>query len=264
MIALAARSLGQAIYPLAALTALLAASQLAIIAAAAELATQGNFERLSQLIPAFALQAFGTAFTTFHGMVTLAYFEPLLVMLVVQFAIYLAAEPAADVERSIVDIVLARPLPRHWIITRSLLVMVCGTLALTGGLTAATWAGLWWLAPAGAQWPSPEVIARMTLYMTAVAVCFGAATLAASAWARRRGTAQGSLAVIAIGAYVLELLGMLWAPLRDVARISPFHYFRGSAILSGTSDDWRNFGVFGSLTLAALALAYWRHQRRDL
>ena len=264
MIALAARSFGQAIYPLVALTAMLAASQLAIIAAAAELSTQGNFERLAALIPAFALQAFGTAFTTFDGMVTLAYFEPLLVMLVVQFAIYLAAEPAAEVERSIVDIVLARPLPRHWIITRSLLVMLCSTLVLTGGLTAATWAGLWWLAPVGAPWPGQGVIVRMALYMTAIAVCFGAATLAASGWARRRGTAQGTIAVAAIGAYLLELLGMLWAPLRDVALVSPFHYFRGAAILAGTSDAWRDFGVFGSMTLAGLVLAYWRYQRRDL
>jgi hypothetical protein len=264
LIALVVRSFGRAIYPLVSLTALLAVSQLALIAAAAELSLQGNFERLAQLIPAFALQAFGTAFTTFDGMVTLAYFEPLLVMLVVQFAIHVAAEPASDVERSIVDIVLARPLARHWIVTRSFAVMLGSTLVLTGGLTAATWAGLWWLAPAGAQWPSPGVIVRMALYMTAIAVCFGAATLAASGWARRRGTAQGTVAVAAIGAYLLELVGMLWAPLRGTAQISPFHYFRGAAILSGTADPWRDFSVFGSLTLMAMVVAYWRYQRRDL
>ena len=56
-------------------------------------------------------------------MASLGFFEPLIVMLVVQFAIFLATEPAGDVETGLVDLVLARPVPRHWLVTRSLIAM---------------------------------------------------------------------------------------------------------------------------------------------
>ncbi len=50
-------------------------------------------------------------------MVLFAYFDPLIVMLLVQFAIYLATEPAGEVESNLVDLLLARPMPRHVIVT---------------------------------------------------------------------------------------------------------------------------------------------------
>ena len=59
-------------------------------------------------------------------MATLGYFHPLPLMLVVQFAIYLATEPAGEIEFGLVDLILARPLPRHWLVTRSLLMMTIG------------------------------------------------------------------------------------------------------------------------------------------
>ena len=51
-------------------------------------------------------------------------------MLVVQFAVYLAVEPAGDVESRLVDLLLARPLPRHYLLTRSLVVMTGAALVL--------------------------------------------------------------------------------------------------------------------------------------
>lgn len=39
-----------------------------------------------------------------------------------QFASYVAAKPAGDVELGLVDLVLARPVPRHRLVTRSLIV----------------------------------------------------------------------------------------------------------------------------------------------
>src|SRR5512145_1706423 len=165
-------------------------------------------------------------------MVLFAYVDPLIVMLIVQFAIYLATEPAGDVESSLLALVLARPMPRHWIVTRSLLVMMIGTALMSGAMYATTWAGLWWLAPPDVQWPDPRTAFSLSAHVSLIAVCFGSAALAASGWTRRRGAAVGAVAVIAITAYLVELLESIWAPARDVARFSPFHYFNASGILT--------------------------------
>jgi hypothetical protein len=100
--------------------------------------------------------------------------------------------------------------------------------------------------------------------MTLVAWCFGCVALAASGWARRRGAVVGAIGVVAIAAYLVEVLEPMWAPAREVAWVSPFHYYRAARILAGTAEDARNLAVLGTTTLAALGVAYWRYQRRDL
>ena len=160
----------------------------------------------------------------------------------------------------------SRPVPRHWIVSRSLLVMTIGTGILSGAMYATTWAGLWWLAPPGTEWPDPRTAFSLSAHVTLIALCFGSVALAASGWTRRRSAAMGAVAVMAIATYLVELLEAIWAPARDVARVSPFHYLNASGIL-----DRHGAGVRGilpcSATIFALrrtALAYWRYQRRDL
>jgi len=248
----------------ASLAVVLAALQLSIIAAAASFVDSGNFERLAQVVPTFVVQAMGPALTSFRGMVLFAYFDPLIVMLLVQFAIYLATEPAGEVESNLVDLVLARPLPRHVIVSRTFVVMAIGTLLMCGAMQATTWAGLWWMAPRDARWPDARTVLSLSAHMTLVAWCFGCAALAASGWARRRGAVVGAIGVVAIAAYLVELLESIWAPARELARFSPFHYYAATGILAGTAQEARNLTVLGLTALAALALAYWRYHGRDL
>ena len=264
MIALVSRSFGRIARLLVSLIAVLAGFQVTIVAAAASLAAAGDFERLGQILPAFVRQTFGPALTSFNGMVTLGYFEPLIVMLFVQFAIFLATEPASEIESGLVDLVLARPLPRHWLVSRSLLVMITSTVALTAAMAAGLWLGLWWLAPAGVRWPDGRVALTLSVYLTMTAWCFGGAALAASAWARRRASALAPVAVAAVAAYLLDLLGKMWAPAETLSRLSPFHYFNGGAILAGTADPMRDLAVLGALSIAGIALAYWQFRKRDL
>jgi ABC-type transport system involved in multi-copper enzyme maturation permease subunit len=262
--ALVVRSLGRVRILSASLAVILGALQLSIIAAAATFVDGGSFERLAQVVPSFVMQAMGPALTSFRGMVLFAYFDPLIVMLLVQFAIYLATEPAGEVESNLVDLVLARPLARHVIVSRTFLVMAIGTLLMSGAMQVTTWAGLWWMAPRDAQWPDVRTVLSLSAHMTLIAWCFGCAALAASGWARRRGAVVGALGVVAIAAYLVELLESIWAPARELARFSPFHYYAATGILAGTAPETRNLAVLGVTALAALALAYWRYQRRDL
>ena len=227
--ALVCRSFGRVKVLFAALTIVLTGLQLSIIAAAASFVDGGDFERLAQVVPTFVLQTLGPALTSFGGMVLFAYFDPLIVMLLVQFAIYLATEPAGEIESNLVDLILARPLPRHWLVSRSLLVMTIGTAVMSGAMYTTTWLGLWWLAPADAQWPDPSTAISLATHLTLTAWCFGSAALAASAWARRRGAAVGAIAVTAIAAYLIELLEAIWAPAQDLALFSPVSLFPRSS-----------------------------------
>ena len=215
MTALVVRSLGRVKFLSTSLALVLAGLQLALIAAAASFTGDGRFEQLADILPAFAKTVMGPALTSFRGMVLFFYFDPLIVMLLVQFAIYLATEPAGEVESSLVDLVLARPLPRHWIVSRSFLVMAIGTMLMGGAMMATTWAGLWWMAPPDAQWPTARTVLSLNAHMTLVAWCFGCAALAASGWARRRGAVVGAIGVVAITAYLVELLESIWAPARE-------------------------------------------------
>lgn len=264
MTALVLRSFGRVKMLTASLAVVLIVLQLALIASARTLSDGNVFERLSQIAPPFFVQIMGPALTSFGGLVMFAYVDPLIVMLVVVFAIYLATEPAGEVESNVVDLVLARPLPRHVIVSRSFLVMAIGTLIMSGSMQATTWGGLWWMAPTDAQWPDPQTVFSLSVHMTLVAWCFGCIALAASGWARRRGAVIGAIGVVAIAAYLVEVLEPMWAPAREVAWISPFHYYRAGRIIAGTAEDARNLVVLGTTALAALALAYWSYQRRDL
>jgi hypothetical protein len=264
MIALVGRSLGRTARPLIAIALVLCAFQLALIAAASSIAADGNVGGLARLVPGFLQQSLGLALLSFAGMTTIGYFDAIIVMLVVLFAIHLAAEPAGDIEAGLVDLILARPLPRAWLLTRSVFVMMSSTSVLVLVMSAALWVGLLWLAPRQAIWPDPRVVVKMGAHLILVAWCFGAWSLAASAWARRRGTAVAIVAIVGVALYLLDFVGMIWRPLARAATLSPFYYFHGGAILSGTASTARDLVVLGSIATAGVAVAYWRFAKRDL
>jgi len=264
MITLVGRSLRRLAPLTAALAALLAAFQLALVAVAASYERAGSFGFLSALVPDFAKGHIGAGLTSFAAMTTTGYFEPMIVMLAAQFAIYAAAEPAAEIDGGLVDTVFARPLPRHWMVSRTLIVTAIGTVLLMMAMGAATALGLRSLAPPGAAWPKARTVLLLMVNLLLVTWCFAAATLAAAGWARRRVTAQAPLAVAAIAYYLLNFLASMWQPARSFAWLSPFHYFAGAAILSGGGNLPFNLSILGAGTVVFSGLAYWRFSRRDL
>jgi ABC-2 type transport system permease protein len=264
MIALIARSFGRTSRPLLSIALVLSAFQLAIVATASSIAGDGNAGGLARLVPAFLQPSLGMALLSFAGMTTIGYFDAIIVMIVVVFAIHLAAEPAGDVEAGLVDLILARPLPRAWIVTRSLAVMMSSVVALVLVMSVALWAGLSWIAPHQAGWPESRVVANMAAHLMLVAWGFGAWSVAASAWARRRGTAVAVVAIVGVALYLLDFVGSLWRPVARLAMVSPFHYFHGGEILAGTADTTHDIVVLGSIALAGFAVSYWRFAKRDL
>ena len=264
MIALVLRSFGRIAPPLAAVAGLVAAFQVALVAAATVIAGGGGIATLARLMPNFLQQSIGVAFLSFAGIATIGFFHAAVVLIMVHFAVYIASEPAGDVESGVVDLLLARPLPRHWLVTRTVIVMTVSIVTLVGLMGLALWIALTFLSPQRDAWPTLRVVLMLATHLTMVAWCFGAWSLAASGWARRRGSAVAVVAVTAMALYLLDFLGTIWKAVADLAALSPFHYFHGGEILAGTAASTRDFTVLGAMTIAGVALAYWRFRERDL
>jgi ABC-2 type transport system permease protein len=264
VLSLVRRSFGRTRWLFFAILGVLTAFQLSLIAVSASVARRGDFERLAQLMPSFVQDMFGPALRSFAGAVTLGYFEPLPVMLVIIFTVYLATEPAGEIESGLLDLVLARPLPRHALVTRTILTIVLLITTLMGAMGLATWVGLMWLAPDGAPWPAAADIVMLMIHLTAIAWCFGSLALAGTGWARRRGSLIALVGVSAVALFLLDSLEEAWRPVQAISMFSPFHYFPGSAVVAGTATSVRDLGVLGAITAGAVVTAYWQFGRRDL
>jgi ABC-2 type transport system permease protein len=264
MLTLISRTIRRSVVMLSAFAALLALFQVSLVATAASFEDGQNFDRLAGLAPAFIQQFLGSALTSFAGMTSVSFYEPLILIVIVQVAIYLATEPAGDVESGLVDLLLARPVPRHRLVTRSLLTMSGASIGLPLVMVASLWICLRWLAPAGARWPDTRTIGDLMAHLTAVAWCFGGIALAAASFARRRGAAQSAVGVTAVALYFLDFVGDAWSRAGWAAPLSPFHYFHGARILAGTAHSSRELGLLLTLGGLAVVVAYWRFQRRDL
>jgi len=264
VIALVRRSFARIAPALAAIALVVAGFQAVLVAAATVIVGGGGVGSLARLMPNFLQQSIGVAFLSFSGIATIGFFHSAVVMIFVLFAVYLASEPAGDVESGIVDLLMARPLPRHWLVTRSITVMTVSMALLAGTMGLALRIALALLSDAPETWPSLRVVLTLAAHLTIVAWCFGAWSLAAAAWARRRATAVAIVSIAAMAFYLLDFVGTLWKAVAGVASLSPFYYFHGGEILAGTANTTRDLAVLGSITAIGFAVAYWQFGRRDL
>jgi ABC-2 type transport system permease protein len=265
MLTLVRRSLGRVPVVFMSVVGLLAIFQIVLIAVARSLADTGNFAAIAQMVaPDFILKMFGGAFASFAGLSVLGFFDPLVMILVVQFAIFLATEPAGEVESGFLDLILARPIARHQLITRSLLVMTFGVLMATLTMGVATWVGLQALAPRDVEWPSVGTVRTLMVHLTALAWCFGCGGLACAAFVNRRAAAVATIGISAVAFYLADFVGASWHTARYAATVSPFHYFRGAEVLAGTAPTVRDLVVLISAGCSAIVVAYVKFQRRDI
>jgi ABC-type transport system involved in multi-copper enzyme maturation permease subunit len=264
--ALLRRSAAQAKLVLLGGIVVLAIFQLVIIAQAAEIQRSNAFGRAAEFIPAFLQRGLGQQallLATFKGTVSFGYFHPVIVCLLSVIAIYIATEPAHEVESGLADLVLARSLRRHRVITRSLVLSMAAVATIAVAMVTGTVIGLRLFAPDDAS-IDPRVIANLVINLTAVAWCCGAIGLFLGANARRWTTAFATGVFVVVVGYLLDFLAIGWEPAKAVSWLFPFEYFPALLIIGGTASMSRDLAVLGSATIALAALAYWRFERRDL
>src|SRR5688572_13655300 len=181
------RSVARARGPLAGVAALLAAFQVALVLQALSLHEQQSFEAAGRMVPAFIQRWLGDrmfALGSFGGIVAFGYFHPVIVLIMSMITAFVASDPAADVEDGYVDLLLARPVARHWIVTRSAVLVAACPAALAVLMMIATWTATSLVAPASARWPSLPTIAMLSLHLVLVAWSFGALSLLLATGAR--------------------------------------------------------------------------------
>jgi hypothetical protein len=82
------------------------------------------------------------------------YFDLGIVIALVVLNIALATVPASEIETGFADLILARPLRRHWLITRTIALVWFATVVMLLMIQAGTWTGLALFAPSDAAAPS--------------------------------------------------------------------------------------------------------------
>jgi ABC-type transport system involved in multi-copper enzyme maturation permease subunit len=265
--ALMKRSAAQAQYVLLGCLFLLTGLQIVIVGQASALEQAHGFSRMAEFVPAFLQRGLGDKsflLVTFKGTVALGYFHPVVAVLISVLAIYFVTEPAHEVEAGLVDVTLARSVPRHIVVTRSLL-MSCAAVTIAVLLMGAgTQVGLRWFGSPEFEAPTPAVLARLLLHLAGVAMCFGGFGLAVAAGARRWTTAFTTVALVAVLMFLLDFIAIGWPPLRPIAGISPFHYYPALSIVAGDAPVSRNLVILFSAAAFFSALGYWRFNRRDL
>lgn len=267
MIQLLRRSTTQARVVLAGTLLLLLVFQILIIGQAAEIQRANSFASMANLLPGFLQRGLGSKamlLASFKGTVAFGYFHPIVCMLVSVLAIYLATEVAHEVEAGLVDLELARAVPRHRLVTRSLVLAHAAAASALALMALGTVLGVRLFAAGDLDLPSPAMRARLLFNHFAVASCFASFALLIAARSRRWSSAFTAAALSAVVMYNVDFIALGWKPMESIAWISPFHYFPALSVLAGEAPNGRNLSILFATSAILAASAYWQFQRRDL
>jgi ABC-2 type transport system permease protein len=246
---------------------LLGLFQVVLVAVAGSIQGSGGFEALSTLLPPFVRDLLGPSFVTFMsfaGIVSVGYFHLAAMAALVGLTIALALIPVSEIESGFVDLILSRPVARHWIITRTIATMILSTLMLITLMLSGTWAGLEVLAPKGAAWPSAKLILSLAINLGLLMLCWGGVAMAIGSASRRRSVAAALSGLLALVAFLLDYVGRLWRPAESVAWLSPFRYYAPFELVMGNVLPAKNLAVLGGVAAGGFAAAYVLFARRDI
>jgi ABC-type transport system involved in multi-copper enzyme maturation permease subunit len=265
--ALVRRSFARSWRGVAAVVLVLSAFQIAAVLIASSLTRSRTFSQLAAIVPAFIGDAVGgTAqmVASFGGVVGFGFFHPVVLLALVQGAVYLASEPADEVERGLVDLVAARPVPRHLLVTRGAVAAGSGVAVTVLAMMATSLIAVRLFAPPTARPLGAYTTGLLALHLGAVAGCFGGASLLVAAYARRRSAAVGGIGLLAVFLFLVDFAASSWAPLASIAPLTPFHYYKGMSLLLGTTNPGRDLTVLFTATAILVGWAYAAYGRRDL
>jgi ABC-2 type transport system permease protein len=245
---------------------LLAFIQVLRVNIAAALHEAGQFDQVAAILPDSIRKILGSALgsiMTFNGIVLGVYFDTGYIIAILAIAITLATLPASEIESGFADLILARPLPRHWLITRTITLLLIGLLIMLLSILAGTCAGLALFAPADALWPSAQQTATLALSLAMLVLAWSGVALALAA-ACRRAVASATTSLLAFGALILDWAHRLWPPLDWIAWLSPFYYFNPYDLVDGAPLRYDNLLVLWAIAMTGFILAYLFLSQREI
>jgi ABC-2 type transport system permease protein len=226
----------------------------------------GQFAQLSAILPQAVREILGPALSSimsFNGIVIAVYFDTGFIIALLALAITLATLPASEIETGFADLILARPLSRHWLVTRTIALVLFSILLMLLMIMAGTWVGLELFAPMDAPWPTARQHAPLALTLGMLVASWSGIAMALGA-AYRRGAASGTTALLAFAALLLDWAHRLWPPLERIAWLSPFFYFNPYDLVGGGPLQVENLLVLGAMAATGYTVAYYLISQRDI
>lgn len=225
-----------------------------------------EFDQLASLLPPFVRAILGPSLASvlsFGGIVCLGFFDLGIVIALLALVIALATVPASEIETGFADLILARPLPRHWIITRTIALVLFATVTMLAAMMAGTWVGLVMYAPPDAPWPSPTMIGWLALNLGLLMLCWSGIAMALGALCRRS-VAGATTGLLALTTFLLDYVGRLWPPADRFAWLSPFRYFIPFDLVMGSPLPVENILVLWAIAMSGFTVAYFLFTQRDI
>jgi ABC-type transport system involved in multi-copper enzyme maturation permease subunit len=245
----------------------LALFQVLLALAAQQLQQSGTFAQLANIMPSFVRELFGTSLLTmlsFSGIMALGYYHVAITAVLVALAITIGTEPVAEIEVGIADVILARPVARVSVLTRSVVLLVAGPALVIGAMVGGTFLGLWIAGPPPNLRPPPSLVGALALNLWALIFCCGGIALAIGSVARRRSVAGSIGGAAATSLMLADYLSRVWSPLKPIARFSPFHYYNPLDLVMGRPLSMTDVGVLVGAGVVGIAAAYVLFTRRDV
>ncbi len=245
---------------------LLAGFQVLRVFLAASINDSGGFEQIAALLPPFVRAILGPSLgsvMSFNGIVCGGYFDLGIVLALLALTIALATQPASEIETGFADLILARPLPRHWLITRTIALTTFSIVLMLFMIMVGTWVGMALFVRGKVPGPPAGQIAALALNLGLLLFCWsGVAMVLGSAC--RRGVAAGITSLLAFSALLLDFCQRLWPPLGWLARLSPFHYFSPFNLVMGDPFPPEDGLILGAIALTGFAVSCLIISERDI
>jgi ABC-type transport system involved in multi-copper enzyme maturation permease subunit len=245
---------------------LLAGFQTLRVHIAASVHEAGEFEEIAALLPPAIRAILGPSMTSvmsFNGIVCGGYFDLGNVLALVGLTIALATLPASEIETGFADLMLSRPVPRHWLITRTIALVLVAILLMLFAILAGTWTGLALFAPCDNPGPPARQVAALASNLGMLLLCWSGVGLVLAA-GFRRSPAAAITSLLAFGTLLLDYAQKLWPPLERVGWISPFKYNTPFEHVMDMPFPYENLVVLWAVAMTGYTLAYLIMTQRDI
>jgi len=249
---------------LVALCVAAAAAEVMFVQVAAALDTGPGITNMVQMLPRSVQLMFSEQFAlaSFSAAIAFGFQHPMIVTAGLAFVAAACTIPANERESGVLDLLLARPIPRWRYLASVLALALVGVLLILLTLLVGTIVGLATVTvPGELSW---------TRYLTSAAglgvllFAFAGLALAIGATAQRRGQAVARIVGLALLCYLVDVFAERLEWMAWLRWASPFHYFRPvqSAVFQQTSLT--HLAVLVAIGVAGAAVAFVRFEREDV
>ncbi len=259
-----ARNLHHAARLLVALCVAATAAEVLFVQVAAALDTGPGITNMVQMLLRSVRLMFSEQFSlaSFSAAIAFGFQHPAIVGMGLAFVIAACTIPAGERESGVLDLLLARPIPRWRYLAAAAALALVGVLLFLLMLLLGTIVGL-------STVTVPDAVPWTRYLMSAVGLgfllfAFAGIALAFGATARRRGQAVARIVGLALAFYLVDVFAERLAWMAWLRWASPFHYFRPvqSAVFQQTSLT--HLAVLVAIGVVGATVAFVRFEREDV